>query len=77
MRKFTKKELKAFITKGFAEDITQLKREEVLKIWNSGNTEKIGYSSGVYGINGGIFVNNDTGVHYVITARNSNLLSIF
>lgn len=77
MRKYTQTELKNMVAKGFAKDITWLERREVLKIWNNGNTEKIGYSSGLYGINGGLISDSNTGELYVITARNSNLLTIF
>ena len=77
MRKYTQAELKNMAAEGFAKDITWFDRREVLKIWSNGNTEKIGYSSGIYGINGGLISDRDTGELYVITARNSNLLTIF
>ena len=39
--------------------------------------EKIGYSKGVYGINGGLLRNPKTGKLYAITARNTNLFQLF
>ena len=38
---------------------------------------KIASSGGVYGINGGVFVDNETGITYAVPSRSSALLSIF
>jgi len=39
--------------------------------------EKVGYSSGVYGINGGLLQDSKTGQLYAITARNTALAMAF
>ena len=38
---------------------------------------KIAVSVGVYGISGGVFVDEETGITYAIPSRSSALLSIF
>lgn len=38
---------------------------------------KIAVSVGVYGISGGVFVDDETGITYAIPSRSSALLSIF
>ena len=75
MRKYTQKEIKKFISLGLAEDLTQASHEEIKN--KIRYCEKIGYSSGIYGINGGIIQDSRNGQIYAITARNSNLLMIF
>lgn len=75
MRKYKLSELKNLVRLGMAHDLTNAKPEEVIKIWE--HTEKIGYSSGTYGINGGLIQDTETGEYYAITARNSNLFRIF
>lgn len=39
--------------------------------------EKVGYSSGVYGINGGLVEDTETGTLYAIIGRCSNLFILF
>ena len=72
MRKYTIKELKELCRHGMAKNITNAKPEEIPENYN-----KIGYSSGTYGINGGLIQDTKTGEYYAITARNSNLFRIF
>lgn len=71
MRKYTLRELKNLVRCGMAHDLTNATAAEVKEQWRHG--EKIGYSSGTYGINGGLIQNTETGEYYAITARNSNL----
>ena len=75
MRKYTLKELKNLVRCGMAHDLTNATTAEVLEQWK--HAEKVGYSSGVYGINGGLIRSTETGEYYAITARNSNLFIIF
>lgn len=75
MRKYTLRELKNLVRCCMAHDLTNATEAEVMEQWQHG--EKIGYSSGTYGINGGLIQNTETGEFYVITARNSNLFRIF
>ena len=74
MRKYTQRELKNLIRCGMVHDLTNATAAEVMKQWK--HALKIGYSSGVYGINGGLIQNTETGEYYAITARNSNLFMI-
>lgn len=75
MRKYKLSELKNLIRCGMAHDLTNADPAEVMKQWQ--HCEKVGYSTGVYGINGGLIQNTVTGEYYAITARNSNLFRIF
>ena len=75
MRKYTLSELKNLVRCGMAHDLTNATVNEVMKQWQ--HAERVGYSSGVYGINGGLIRNTETGEYYAITARNSNLFRIF
>ena len=75
MRKYTLRELKDLIRCGTAHDLTTATAAEVMEQWKHG--EKVGYSSGTYGINGGLIQNTETGEYYAITTRNSNLFLIF
>ena len=77
LRKYTKREIRDYIRNGFATDITGLSFSE-LKEWRNGRSlEKIGYSSGVYGISGGIIKDRNTGELFASTERTIALFSIF
>lgn len=75
MRKYKLSELKNLVRSGMAHDLTNASAAEVMEQWKHG--EKAGYSSGVYGLNGGLIQNTETGEYYAITVRNSNLFRIF
>ena len=75
MRKYKLSEIKNFVKCGMAHDLTNATGAEVMEQWR--HCEKVGYSSGVYGINGGLIQNTETGEFYAITARNANLFRIF
>lgn len=75
MRKYKLSELKNLVRLGMAHDLTNATNAEAMEQWQ--HAEKVGYSSGVYGINGGLIRNTETGEYYAITARNSNLFRIF
>lgn len=75
MRKYKLSEIKNFIRCGMAHDLTNADPAEVMEQWQ--HCEKVGYSTGIYGINGGLIQNTETGEYYAITARNSNLFRIF
>lgn len=68
MRKYKLKELRDLVRLGVApsEYIYTLRR-----------LEKVGYSSGVYGINGGLVQDTETGALYAIIGRCSNLFILF
>lgn len=71
MKKITLKEIKNYIALGIATNVTNYAAENLPKCYDT-----IAYSSGTYGINGGIYKDKD-GNMYAITARNSNLFRIF
>lgn len=75
MRKYKLKELRELVRCGMAHDLTNATAAEVIEQRRHG--EKIGYSSGIYGINGGLIRNTETGEYYAILSRNSNLFRIF
>ena len=75
MRKYKLSELKSLVHSGMAHELANASTAEVMEQWKHG--EKVGYSSGTYGINGGLIQNTETGEYYAITARNSNLFRIF
>lgn len=71
MRKYTLKELRNAVALGVAEDITSLQHPIPT------NYEKIGYSTGVYGINGRLIRDVNTGTLYAITSRSTTLFMVF
>lgn len=77
MKKYTQKELKAYIREGFSQDITTLSTEAMGKFLHKHNIDRVGYSCGKYGINGGLLEDRKTGELYTITARNSALMMAF
>ena len=77
MRKYTQKELKNLVATGAAANLTNYSFEALRDFLHSHNIEKIGYSSGVYGLNGGLLQDRDNGEMYAITARNTALSMAF
>lgn len=74
MRKYTQKELRQLVQLGVAEDYTNKPSDY---IYTLRRLEKVGYSTGVYGINGGLVEDTETGQLYVIVGRCSNLFILF
>lgn len=74
MRKYTQKQLRQLVRLGCAEDYTNKPSEY---IYTLRRLEKVGYSSGVYGINGGLVEDTETGALYAIIGRCSNLFILF
>ena len=74
MRKYKQRELRDLVRLGVAEDYTNKPSEY---IYTLRRFEKVGYSSGVYGINGGIVQDTETGALYAIIERCSNLFILF
>lgn len=78
MRKYTQKELKTLIRTGAAVDITNHGIAEYKAlIENEKDLDKLGYSSGIYGINGGLLQGQETGTLYAITARSTAVFIYF
>lgn len=74
MRKYKQKELRDLVRLGVAEDCTN-KPSECAYILN--RLEKVGYSMGIYGINGGLVQDPETGKLYAIVGRSTNLFIVF
>lgn len=72
MRKYTQKELKNLVAIGAAVDLTNAPADEIPAYY-----DRIGYSSGIYGINGGLIQDPKTGKLYAICARNTMLARVF
>lgn len=77
MRKYTQKALRELVKLGTAENITAYGFEEMRDFLHAHSLDKVGYSSGVYGINGGLLQDTQTGQLYAITARNTALCMAF
>lgn len=74
MRKYTQKQLRELVRLGCAEDYTH---KPIEYIYTLRRLEKVGYSSGVYGLNGGLVEDMETGTRYAIIGRCSNLFILF
>lgn len=72
MKQYTRKQLREFVRLGLAVDLTEAEPEKI-----PASYMKVGFSSGIYGINGGMIWDNVLGGYYVILARSSNLFRIF
>ena len=71
MRKYKQKEIRNLVADGIAEDITT-KYEDIKE-----SVDKVGYSIGVYGLNGGVLKGCETGKLYAITCRSTALSYFF
>lgn len=69
MRKYTQRQLKNLCIDGLAENITTAAPDPERRR----ACDAVGYSSGVYGCNGCLLRDRNTGKLYVIAARNSNI----
>lgn len=74
MRKYTLKELRGLVRLGVAENYTNKPSEYIHTLRR---LEKVGWSSGVYGINGGLVKDTETGQLYAIIGRCTNLFILF
>lgn len=77
IRKMTQKRIKDYVRDGAAIDITNYGFDEMDQFLREHNLDKIAISRGVYGMNGGLLQDRDTGELYAITARNSALMMAF
>lgn len=75
MRRYTLSEIKKLVALGVAQNITTAPVPEVLEIGS--RCDKVGYSCGIYGINGGLLLDRTNGDLYAVTARNSTLFRLF
>lgn len=72
MRKYTQKELREYTRLKLARDLTTVDPEELPRHY-----EKIGYSRGIYDLNGGLVQDKDTGELGAVVGRSSNLFRLF
>ena len=77
MKKHTRKNIKSYVSLGLAKDITNYSFLQVQELLHNINIDRIAYSTGINGINGGLFQDKNTGEMYAITARNGVLLQVF
>ena len=78
MEKYTQKEIRSFVKNGIAVDITHHGNPEQNELEaREGWLEKVGYSSGIYGINGGLLKGHNSGTLYAITKRSTALCIYF
>lgn len=77
MRKYTQKALRELVRLGAAENITNYNFDQMKEFLHGHSLDKIGYSSGVYGANGCLLQDTQTGTLYAITARNTALAMAF
>ena len=74
MRKYTQKQLRELVRLGCAEEYTHKPSEYIYTVRR---LEKVGCSTGVYGINGGLVEDTETGQLYAIIGRCANLFILF
>lgn len=74
MRKYKLKELRQLVQLCVAEDYTNKPSDY---IYTLNRLEKVGYSTGIYGINGGLVQDPETGTLYAIIGRCPNLFILF
>ena len=74
MERYTQKALRSLCAYGNAQNITSASETELNKIVEAEkHLLQIGYSAGVYGINGALYQGEQSGQLYAITARAVNL----
>ena len=78
MEKYTQKEIRSFVKNGIAVDITHHSNPERNELEaREGWLDKVGYSSGLYGINGGLLKGHKSGTLYAITKRSTAIFIYF
>ena len=77
MEKVTQKFLKGLVKAGQAKDITHLNFDEMQE-WMKAHEYRaeIAYSAGIYGCNGKLIRDKETGILFVITSRTTALFMI-
>ena len=77
MKKYTQRTIKQYVKDGAAVDLTNYGFEDMRDFLHSHSLDRIAYSAGVYGINGGLMRDRQSGQLYAITARNTALTMAF
>lgn len=73
-RRYTLRELRALVRDGYAINLTNADHDTVYSVGRT--CTRIGYSTGIYGLNGGL-VETPDGTRYAIIGRSSNLFILF
>lgn len=68
MKHYKLKQIKEFVEFGWAIDVTTREPDQLPKHY-----EKVGYSTGVNGLNGCLVKDLDTGLYYAVVGRSSNI----
>ena len=74
MRKYTLRELRDYARTGAAENLNNATLEAIKAM---PPLERVGYSCGTYGINGGLLCDPETRKLFVITVRSTILFYLF
>lgn len=74
MKKYTQAQLRQLVRLGVAEDCADKPGEYMDTLRRP---DKVGYNSGIYGINGGLLQDGETGQLYAIIGRCTNLFRVF
>lgn len=70
MRRYTQKELRELVREGLAVDVTRATCADADRIRQAERyLQQVGYSAGVYGCNGQLFLGAQSGTLYAVTAR--------
>ena len=73
MKKYTRKEIRGYITLGLAEDITTYDFNAMNEFLKNHKIDTVGLSYGVNGMNAGLFQDINTGELFAVITRNSAL----
>lgn len=73
MRKYTQKQLREMVAYKMAENISNYSFEQMSNFISDKNLNQVGYSAGVYGANGALLQDIDTGTLYAIIGRSTAL----
>lgn len=77
LRNYSQKELRELVKMKIAKDLSTCNHSDISEFIKTHHIEKIGISSGTYGINGGVIQDVESGELYVIIGRNVALLTVF
>ena len=74
MKKYTQAQLRQLVRLGVAENCADKPGEYMDTLCRP---DKVGYNSGIYGINGGLLRDGETGQLYAVIGRCTNLFRVF
>lgn len=77
MKKYTQKELRSLVSLNVASDLTHCSHNEATEFIKNHTLEKVGYSTGTCGINGGLVQDIHSGELFAIVGRTVALFTLF